>query len=77
MIVKKVQNAQSQNTLLIVHDDTGNANSLIDILYLFLQDQVIYHQGRTLPEQDLVSRYFLSEIRDTNDGTETNSDEDV
>jgi hypothetical protein len=62
MIVKKVQNAQSQNTLLIVHDDTGNANSLIDILYLFLQDQVIYHQGRTLPEQDLVSRYFLSEV---------------
>lgn len=62
MIVKKVQNALNQNTLLIVHDDTGNADALIDTLYTFIQDQVIYHQGGTLPSEDLVGRYFLSDM---------------
>lgn len=67
MIVKKVQNALNQNTLLIVHDDTGNADALIDTLYTFIQDQVIYHQGGTLPSEDLVGRYFLSEIQESDD----------
>lgn len=64
MIVKKVQNAQSQNTLLIVHDESGRASDIINKLYTFLEDQVIYHQSNELPSEDLVDRYFLSEIKE-------------
>ena len=62
MIVKRVQNALNQNILLIVHDDKGNADTIIANLYKFLEDQVIYHQSNTIPDSDLVDRYFLSEM---------------
>jgi hypothetical protein len=67
MIVKKVQNDQNQNILLIVHDEKGNADSLIDKLYTFLEDQVIYHQSGITPTQNLHSRYFLSEVTEVED----------
>ena len=63
MIVKKVQNEQNQNTLLIVNDNSGNADSIIESLYTLLQDLVIYHQtGQTsleLDTEDPLVRYGL------------------
>lgn len=64
MIVKKVQNENNQNILLIVHDERGHADDIITKLYKFIEDQVIYHQINTLPTEDLVRRYFLSEMTD-------------